>query len=359
MKNADKVYIDLQKHLDQQAVGFPATKSGVEIRILKELFTPEQARLALHLSYQPQSVANIFDQVKDNNLTREKIEDMLEEMENNGAILSTVKDGNKHYFTIPLLVGIVEMHCAKATPQFWQDFGEYVRGEFGEAFTSTKVSQLRTIPVEKSIAEEYQVATYDQIRELIKNTKGPIAVGACMCREGAKQQGRPCNVTNRVESCMGFGDWAQHSIERGHFKEITREEALAITLLNEKDGLVLQPSNNQKIDFVCACCGCCCGILRKLKNLPKPAENWAHNFYAVVNNDKCLGCGLCVKKCQMNAVSINEDTRCSSVNLDRCIGCGNCVVFCPFKAMSLMKKEKETVPPKDTTDLYRILSERN
>lgn len=46
MTNADKVYVELQQHLDKLAVGFPATKSGVEIRILKELFNPEQASLA-------------------------------------------------------------------------------------------------------------------------------------------------------------------------------------------------------------------------------------------------------------------------------------------------------------------------
>ena len=38
MSVEEKVYRDLQKHLDKQAVGFPATKSGVELRILKHLF---------------------------------------------------------------------------------------------------------------------------------------------------------------------------------------------------------------------------------------------------------------------------------------------------------------------------------
>jgi Na+-translocating ferredoxin:NAD+ oxidoreductase subunit B len=51
MENADVVYKELQKHLDKQAVGFPATQSGIKIRILKELFNSEQASLALHLNY--------------------------------------------------------------------------------------------------------------------------------------------------------------------------------------------------------------------------------------------------------------------------------------------------------------------
>jgi len=358
MKHADQIYIDLQQHLDKQAVGFPATQSGVEIRILKELFTPEQASLALHLNYQPQSVLDIFNQAKDSRATLEKIKSMLEDMRSNGAIGCRKKSGGEHYFTVPLLVGIAELHSSKATPQFWENFSEYMSGEFGKAFAATKISQLRTIPGEKSISMEYHVATYDQIRELIMNTDGPIAVGKCMCREGAKQKGRPCHVTTHSETCMGFGDWARHFIKQGLSREITREEALEITRQNEEDGLILQPTNNQKIDFVCACCGCCCGVLAGLKNLPKPAENWAHNFYAAVDNDKCTSCEVCVEKCQMNAVGANEQTECLTINLDRCIGCGNCVTSCPSSAMTLVKKERETVPPQDSTSLYKILAEK-
>ncbi len=358
MQNADKVYVELQQHLDKQAVGFPATKSGVEIRILKELFTPEQASLALHLNYTPQSALDIYNQVKSNSISLEKVKSLLEEIERNGAICSTLKNGTEHYFTMPLLVGIVELHGNKATPQFWADFGEYTSGEFGKAYASTKVSQLRTIPVEKSIPLEHRIATYDQIREIIKTTDGPIIASSCMCREGAKQRGKPCHVTTREETCMSFGDWARHFIKLGLAKEVTREKALEIMRQNEEDGLVLQPTNYQKVDFVCACCGCCCGVLTRLKMSPNPAVNWAHNFYAVVDTEKCTACGICVEKCQINAVKIDEQNGYTTINLDRCIGCGNCVANCPSEALRLVKKEQEAVPPKDSTGLYKILAER-
>lgn len=358
MENADKVYVDLQKHLDKQAVGFPATKSGVELRILKHLFNPEQASLALHLNFKPQSALDIFSQVKGAGISFDKVKSLLEEMEVNGAIGSTIKKGIEHYFTIPLLIGIVELHSYKATPQFWADFGEYSSGEFGKAFASTKVSQMRTIPVEKSISVEHHVTTYDHIREIINSTDGPIAVNRCICREGAKQRGQPCHVTSRLETCMCFGDWARHFIKLGLSREITREEALEITRQNEADGLVLQPTNYQKIDFVCACCGCCCGVLTRQKMLPKPAVNWAHNFFTAVETEMCTGCGICVEKCQMNAITLDEQTGYVAINLDRCIGCGNCVASCPSEALRLVKKEKETVPPEDCTSLYKILAEK-
>ena len=360
MENADKVYTDLQKHLDKQAVGFPATKSGVEIRILKELFTPEQAGLTLHLNYQPQSVREIFNSVKGKGMSLKKVKSMLEEMETNGAILSTIQNGTERYFTIPLVVGIWEMRwlANKATPQFMADFGEYGSSGFGKTFVSTKVSQTRIIPVEKSISVGHRVTTYDHIREIINSTDGQIGVGRCMCREIAKQRGQPCKITSRQETCMAFSDWARHFIKFGIFREINRKEALEVIRQNEEDGLVLQPTNYQKIDFVCSCCGCCCGILTSLKRLPKPAENWAHNFYAEVDTEVCTGCGTCVERCQMNAAVLNEENGFSTINLDRCIGCGNCVASCPSGALRLVKMEKVTVPPQDSTNLYKILAEK-
>jgi ferredoxin len=257
---------------------------------------------------------------------------------------------------MPLLIGIVEWHGAKATPQFGADLGEYITGEFGKAYASTRLSQMRTIPVEKSIEVEHHVTTYDQIREILNGTDGPIAVGRCMCREGARRRGQPCQKTTRQETCMAFGDWATHFIKLG-FREITRAEALEIMRQNEADGLVLQPTNYQKIDFVCSCCGCCCGVLRIQKTMPKPALTWAHNFYAAVDADSCTGCGTCVERCQVNAVKVDEQKGVSTINLDRCIGCGNCVASCPSEALKLVKRDTEAVPPEDSTALYRILAE--
>jgi len=157
---------------------------------------------------------------------------------------------------------------------------------------------------------------------------------------------------------MGFGDWARYFIKYGRGREVTRSEALEIMRLNEEDGLVLQPTNYQKIDFVCACCGCCCGILNIQKMMPKPGVTWAHNYYATVASDKCTACGTCVERCQVGAVKIDEQKGYSTINLDRCIGCGNCVSACPSKALKLIKKEKETVPPDNRSSLFEILAEK-
>ena len=48
------VYQKLRNHLDDLPGGYPATDSGVEMRILKRLFTPEEAQFATHLTLIPE-----------------------------------------------------------------------------------------------------------------------------------------------------------------------------------------------------------------------------------------------------------------------------------------------------------------
>ncbi|UCD09241.1 MAG: 4Fe-4S dicluster domain-containing protein [Dehalococcoidales bacterium] len=357
MTNTDAIYTELQKHLDKQAVGFPATESGVEIRILRELFTPQQASLALHLSFEPQTAADIQKRTGSGDMSVEEVKSLLDDMVDNGSIGIMEREGVEYYHFMPLLIGIVEWHGSKATPQFWVDFSEYLTEGFGEAYATTKVSQMRTIPVRESINVEHQVTTYDHVREIINSTEGRIAIASCMCREGAKGRGEPCKVTSRTETCMGFGDWADHFIKLGS-REISQEEALDIIQKNEEDGLVLQPTNYQKLDFICSCCGCCCGVLKIQKASPNPAANWAHNFYSEVDSQMCTACGICVEKCQVDAATMDEQNGYATINLDRCIGCGNCVANCPSEAMKMVKVETESIPPVERTDLYRILAEK-
>jgi len=249
-----------------------------------------------------------------------------------------------------------EGQVKKLTPEFLSDVGQYTTDKaFGLAFLSTELPQMRTIPVNKSISVEHHVTTYDHLVDIIRGTDGPFAILECICRKSAGMKGNPCKKTSRQETCMALGDIAKNAIQNGSGRAIGRQEALEIARMNEADGLVFQPSNTQKVDFVCACCGCCCGMLRVQKMLPKPVDFWATNYYASVSTETCTGCGTCVERCQVNAVAVDDSLGTSFVNLSRCIGCGNCVVTCSTGAMSLVKKEKEIVPPQDTEGLYDVI----
>jgi formate hydrogenlyase subunit 6/NADH:ubiquinone oxidoreductase subunit I len=358
MKETDSIYRDLQRHLDKQAVGFPATKSGAEIRILKRIFNPEEAELTMHLSYQPRSLQEIFEIVKPGDMRPADVQKMLDRMVAKGGIGRRLKENIPYYFTIPFVIGIYEWQLGKLTPEFLADLDAYLSSRgFGLAMLSTKLPQMRTIPVEKSIPIDRHVTTYDNLREIINASAGPIGINECICRKKAGLKGKPCQKTSRLETCMCFGEWAEEGIKAGISRKISPAEALEIARQSEAEGLVLQPSNDQNVEFICACCGCCCGMLNMHKKLPKPVDFWATNFYASVDADLCNGCGICAERCQVNALRLEEKAAVARINLDRCIGCGNCVAFCPAGALSLTQKEKQTVPPEDGESLYKTIAE--
>ncbi len=50
-----------------------------------------------------------------------------------------------------------------------------------------------------------------------------------------------------------------------------------------------------------------------------------------LDDDKCIGCGKCVKSCAQEAISIVE--RKASVDEDKCAGCGRCIGMCTSDAL--------------------------
>jgi electron transport complex protein RnfB len=352
MVNESQVYRDLQTHLDKLPIGFPSTKSGVEIRILKHLFTPDEAELACHLSMIPEPLNRIYDRFDKRKIAVDELERALDRMMAKGSIMGTKTANRKLYGLMPFAVGMYESQVDRLTKEFARDAKLYIEGEFGDEMYRTKIPQLRTVPVRKSIAvpEKFSVSNYDDIRNIIENVGGQIAVINCICRQTRKVIGETCAKTDLLETCIVFRGTADAVTGAGIGRSINKDEALAILDKAQEAGLVLQPENTQHPSYVCCCCGDCCGILTTVKRFPHPAELYATNYYAEIDPESCTGCETCVPQCQLDAITIRNAV--AIVNLDRCIGCGNCVAVCEFDASQLRKKEAETVPPKDTMDLY-------
>ncbi len=356
MEQNNQVYVKLQKHLDNQAVGFPATRSGVEIKILKHIFTPGEAGIAGCLSYKFEPLDTIFYRAGHLVASPEELEKSLDRIQKKGGIESKIKHGKMHYCNAPLVVGMYEFQLNRLTPEFIKDFNEYTSDKkFGLAFLSTKLPQMRTIPVAKSIHPQHNVSTFDEVMTLLQQAEKPFAIFECICRKKKSLEGKTCEVTDRKETCLGIGGIARTALLSGSGREITREEAISIIEQTQKQGLVLQPSNTEKAEFICSCCGCCCGMLGIQQTLPKPLDFWVSNFYAAVDRDTCEGCGACVKRCQVEAVSVSQKKQPAVVDRDRCIGCGVCVPACPTQSINLVKKKAEVRPPQTREELHEII----
>ena len=117
------IYRKLQQHLDKMPVGYPATESGIEIKILEHLFTPDQAEIALNLGFYPEKTKKLHRKLKQYSL--EELEEKLDEMYFNGLINRGVgeEEGKevKYYAAAPLVIGMFEYQLNRLTPEFFKD----------------------------------------------------------------------------------------------------------------------------------------------------------------------------------------------------------------------------------------------
>ena len=360
MSENDDIYRELQKHLDTLPIGYPKTESGVEIRLLKQLFTPEEAKFATKLSFSFEPLEAIFERIDKNEISINDLERTLDNSVGKGATIVKKEGDKKYYANAMFMIGIYDMQSHRNSDnlvEFWKESSQYFKEGMDKEFLRTGICQFRVIPIEKSITLEHHITPYDDVRKVIENIDRPIVVAECVCRHKKDVYGEPCKKTNLRETCFVLRDeFVQIYLDQGWGREVSKEEALEILNKTEEDGLVYEPGNAQRPGSLCCCCGCCCGYLSDMKELPKPTEFLKSNYYAEVDTDLCTGCGTCIERCQMNALTLLDDI--STVNRDRCIGCGVCVPKCPSDAMHLRKKEKENLPPKDWDALYTNIMDK-
>jgi electron transport complex protein RnfB len=350
---AKEVYRKLQEQLDQYSVGFPATASGVEIRILEKLFTEEEAEMSLHLSMALETPESVAERTKRD---LKAVAALLKCMADKGLIFRWQRADTVKYGAIPFVLGIYEYQLKSMDRELAQMFEDYLQEGFQKNLTQLKPSILRTIPIHRSVAVTHPVATYEDSREIIKKQK-LIAVANCICRVQQGLIGHSCDKP--LEVCFSFGSAARYYMERGMGREVTTEEALAILNRCEEAGLVSQPANVINPGGMCNCCGDCCPLLRMAKKYPRPVELVLSNYYAVVDAEACTGCETCLERCQMEAISIGEEDV-AKINLDRCVGCGLCITTCPAEALRLVLKPEgqRYTPPAKGQELIEEMARR-
>jgi electron transport complex protein RnfB len=351
LKNdAEDVYRKLRKHLDQFPIGFPSTESGVEMRLLKYFFTPEEAEMAMHLTILPQTLEQIHKQLEKTGVSIDKLERTLAEMGRKGSIYLVKGRGKNYYLNAQLAIGMYEHQVNRLTKGFVADMQQYFDESFGKEITRPGSAQMRIIPVDKSITPEYKVETFENLRHLIEDFNGPISVANCICRQGNDLIGQPCKQTSLRESCLQFGTAARMYVDEQRGRFITKAETLEILKKAQEDGLVLEMMNTLEPTAICTCCRDCCGYLTNVKKLSRPAEFLPSNYYVQVDAESCTGCETCVNVCPMGARTVSDNV--SEVDLGRCIGCGVCVPACTAGATKLVKKEKIIAPPENATAMY-------
>ena len=333
-----QAYEELAAALDRLPNGFPRTPSNVEIPLLQKIFSAEEAALAGQLKSEPESVDAIAARAGQPTAAVRK---QLMQMVRRGLVWLREVDGKRNFRLAPFVVGIYEAQLERIDHELAHLVEHYLADGGAAGIMGPQPALHRVLPSQGAIKSEW-VLPYDEVRPILEEAH-TFSNNDCICRVQQEQLGqRRCDFP--LGFCLSFSS-VKRAPEPGG---ISREEALDLLVQTEEIGLVHTVNNvAQGIGYVCNCCGCCCGILRGITDWGIEQSVAQANYLAVIDEEACSGCEVCVERCQVDAVTVSDDV--AVVDRGKCIGCGLCVTGCPSEAATLERKPEDQIvhPPAD------------
>ena len=371
MNNSDTnvdIYERLADALDALPAGFTRTPSKLEIKLIKLVFTPEEALVASTLSRKLETAAEIAERV---GLPEDKVTVLLESMiprrmvkADTLALETGVKglgkveanpgqakeESVKKYRLFPFLVGWYESFLQESKPtnkEFAEVFEQYVIEGGGEKIFSPRPGSQGVIPYRGSLKPEWiKKEPHNDIDAHFQRHERFLVID-CVCKkEKAALHGHSCGMP--VKRCGFVGLPPQTPLSEN---VLTREDAIKRWAeLDAMGTMVIEgfygfTMGAEEPQFVggCHCCGCCCTILQggRNGNLTETVER--SNYRVVKDYDKCTSCGECVRRCQFFAHKWEklENGKRSVYHRDLCVGCGACGLGCPSGALHLEPVSEE------------------
>ena len=344
---SDKPYYTLREFLDAFPLGFPRTASGVEIQILKKLFTPAEAELAVQLSPVPEEAAQIAQRT---GLNQDNLTEKLASMSQNGLIFRLQREGKTLYNAVPFMIGLYEYSVKKVDDELARLFKEYYDTAYQKEMGASNIPGFKVIPVEETIAADMVLLPYHKIKEDIRAAR-KIAVADCVCRKEAHLTGNGCDAP--LETCLSFGVAAEYYIENGLGREITADEAITIIEKADHAGLVHAGANAKHLSNICNCCPCCCASLKGISQSGLVKHKFMNTLVkARIDAAECTACEQCIERCPARAINVDDV---AVVDDDKCLGCGLCASTCPTEAIQLHLREDGKEPFDRAFDLYQAI----
>jgi len=344
----EDIYNKLASVLDTLPNGFPEAKDGLEITILKKIFTPEEAALFCNLRLTFETAEQIAQRT---GLPFAGLEDKLMTMGKKGQLFSIAMGETRFFKMLPWVFGIYEFQLYRMDREF-AALNEGYSPIYGKQFFSKTPQLMQTLSIEKSIPVHQEALSYEKVSTIIENGQSFLA-NECVCKKERGLLGHPCDRSTQV--CLAIAPVPGIFEKSPVGRVITKEEAYLLLNKAEEEGLVHLTGNVQFGQFyICNCCKCCCGVLSAINKLGIPASLVINShYYAEIDSETCIVCGTCSdERCQVNAIEHDEESY--RIVPERCIGCGLCIHTCPTESIRLVHKNMENVtqPPVTENDWF-------
>ncbi len=355
MSSTDKstdIYERLANALEALPHGFPRTPSGVEMKLIRMAFTPEEVSLAGQLTRFPETAAEIakrvgMDVAEATVLLESLIPRRLVRLDSKGMAapgMMPTAEGEKKYRLAPFLVGWYEANMRLLGKEFAELFEQYVIEGGGEKILAPRPGVLGVVPVRGSLKPEQMkvMESHLDIDAHFKRHERFLVID-CVCKREQELQGHhDCKLP--MKRCGFVGLPPQTPLGEN---VLDREEASK--LLGELGQLghvnlafygFTMGADTPQFVGTCNCCSCCCGILHGQKISGVAEGPQRSNYRAVIDTEGCIACGACIERCPVDAIAADENGK-SKVERAKCIGCGVCVIGCPTDAIELVPVSAE------------------
>lgn len=350
------VYAWLREILDGIAAGNPPAADfenmspDADLRMLKAQFTPEHARLAVHVSTDRFDAA--ADVARRAGMTEDAALALLLEMACRGSIFHR-RDGGRDLFRhVGQAPGKLEFQIGIQTREYQEATGEYIGRHVGPGMFATSLPSWRWAPINERVVTEGRILPYDNAEKLLLEADR-VAVCACVCRS---VKTTPCAHGDApYELCLQLGDFADfyvNDLKISHY--IDHDEIRRLLKYAMDNQLAVELAGSQQAEIICLCCSCCCGPLEMFRRYGERSLDKITNYDLIHDREACVGCGACVDAClTREGLSMGDDGT-LRLHSEKCVGCGVCLRACPVDALSLRLKDeaRQYEPPASVFDLY-------
>ncbi len=342
----EEAYEALAQRLSRFPVGVVINDTLMEI--LKLLYTEGEAQVGSKFPVKPRPLTEIADLT---GLSEKVAVSVLNEMSKKGLVVDFSRKGNIYYMLSPVVVGFFEYSMMRAdganVKQLSGLYEEYFNNEaVREEIFGANTAMFRALVYEYYIPEliRTEVLDYEKAEMVIRNSGGG-GLSICACRHKSYHLGKTCRYPMK-DICTSLGRPAEWLIRHGFARRTSVDELLSNLESTYKLGLVLACDN--VIDepaYICHCCGCCCGLLKSIKENGISAVE-PSNFMLQIDSESCLGCNACVDICHVSALESSEEAE-PALKREVCIGCGACVSVCPGDSLRMVRSDEISTPPQN------------
>ncbi len=355
--NQDHKYHLLQQRLDRNVIGAP--ESPTFTKILKLLFSPEEAELARRIPGQPTSL-DVLSRKLD--IPADKLDEKMTEMAQRGLVMDLEHKGQRYFTLSPVVIGFFEFTFMRARDdlpmaELARLFEEYSQDDrFDRSVFQGQTQVGRRLVREEALPEEAHTEILDWERaSCIIQTASSIGVSLCPCRHELSHLGKACDKLQL--NCLSLNYAADTLIRNGIAQPLTIDEAMRILEQCKEAGLAQTGDNVQrKVTYICNCCGCCCGMVRAIKTYNIHNAIVSSNWIMEVDLTKCNGCSKCAKACPTEAIEIAEERkggkkrRWAVLDETLCLGCGVCYSTCKFGGITMKPRPQRVLTPETLFD---------